>query len=172
MRNNTNDFSAAKIGDRVYNYVRDEYGTVVSNYGNPPFGLMVKFEDGSESRFTNDGKDSLYDVNPVLFWDKPQIIAPPKPFDLKSFLKERIKPIDVDDENFDTYSNYFHCSEGDYYDTYDYEWKIINRRKSNVIGVFHFTIIKGSPRTIEDALIENEVSYKDMIKCLKELGWL
>lgn len=47
MRNNTNDFSVAKIGDRVYDYIRDEYGEVAGNDEDCQFGLLVNFEDGS-----------------------------------------------------------------------------------------------------------------------------
>lgn len=161
MRNNTNDFSVAKFGDRVYNYVKDEYGTVIANYGDFPFGLVVNFEDGTEGRFTHDGKEMyLYDINPILFWDKPQIIAPPKPFDLKSFLREQLVPVEFDSSR----ENYFFVYDN-LHNTFT-----VNASKHDEYTAVYF----GGDNVyyIARVLREEQITMKELIKAFKELGWL
>ena len=160
MRNNTNDFLVAKIGDRVYNYVRDEYGTVVANYVERPFGLMVNFDDGNEGRFTHDGKDSLYDVNPVLFWDKPQIIAPSKPLDLKSFLKEQLVPVKFDS----SCENYCFV----YDNLYNTLTVITSQYVEYATVYFHYDNVD----YVAEALSDEQITMKELVKAFKELGWL
>lgn len=160
MRNNTNDFSVAKIGDRVYNYVRDEYGTVVANYADRTFGLIVNFDDGSQGRFTHDGKDFLDTVNPILFWDKPQIIAPSKPFDLKNFLKEQLVPIEFD------------SSRENYFFVYD---NLCNTFTVNASQYDEYaTVYFGGDNVyyVARVLREEQVTMKELVKAFKELGWL
>lgn len=160
MRNNTNDFSVAKIGDRVYDYIRDEYGEVAGNDEDCPFGLLVNFEDGSQGRFTYDGKDFLDTVNPILFWDKPQIIAPPKPLDLKSFLKEQLVPVEFDSscENYclmyDSLCNKFMVN-GSQYDEY-------------ATVYFHYDNVE----YVAEVLNDEQVNMKELVTAFKELGWL
>ena len=160
MRNNTNDFSVAKIGDRVYNYVIDEYGTVVANYEDCPFGLVVNFEDGSEGRFTYDGKDSLYDVNPILFWDKPQIIAPPKPLDLKSFLKEQLVPVEFDS----SCENY--CLM--YNNLYNKFTVNVSQYEEYATVYFHYDNVD----YVAEFLNDEQITMKELVKAFKELGWI
>lgn len=160
MRNNTNDFSVAKIGDRVYDYVRDEYGEVVGIDNDCPFCVMVNFEDGSQDLFTSDGKNHLYDVNPVLFWDKPQIIAPSKPLDLKSFLKEQLIPVEFDSscENYCLTYNNLHSTftvSASQYDEY-------------ATVYFHYDNVD----YVAEVLTEEQITMKELVKAFKELGWL
>ena len=77
--NNETTFENAKVGDKVYD-IRYGEGEIISikessehpvgvGFPNIPYKIIYKF-NGLEYR---DHK------NRILFWDKPQIIAPPRP---------------------------------------------------------------------------------------------
>jgi hypothetical protein len=80
------DFTKAKVGDRLYSLFHG-YVTVEA--------IQLKYEDfpiraGSET-YTKDGRlFKTKDAIQILFWDKPEIIGPPKPI---SKVKRWIKGI-------------------------------------------------------------------------------
>ena len=121
---------------------------------------MVNFEDGSQDLFTTDGKNHLYDVNPVLFWDKPQIIAPSKPLDLKSFLKEQLVPVE------------FVSSCENYCLTYNnlYNTFMVNTSQYDEYATVYFHY--DNVYYVAEVLREEQVTMKELVKAFKELGWL
>ena len=75
-------FSNAKVGDKVYDI---RYGWVEINeiYDGLYYPIAVKYEDITVT-YTKSGYYSATQDFPMLYWDKPEIIAPPKPLpDLK-----------------------------------------------------------------------------------------
>lgn len=160
MRKNTNDFSDVKIGCRLYNYIRDEYCHVIGIDDSSAYRLLVKYEDDYTDIFTADGKFHTYDVNQTLFWDKPQIIAPSKPFDLKSFLEEQLVPVEFDSscENYCfVYNNLYNTFTVDtsQYDEY-------------ATVYFHYDNVD----YVAEVLSDEQVTMEELTKVFKELGWL
>ena len=77
-------FRDAKIGDRVFDYTLQKWGTIVDFHPKAYFAILVEFgeTEGLES-YTIEGKNKI-DSAQTLFWDKPLVIAPSKPLpDLK-----------------------------------------------------------------------------------------
>lgn len=72
-------FEFAKLGDRVFDYLRQDWGEVVaidsSLYIHYP--LIVSFNNESRS-YTFDGRESIDCVAQTLFWDEAPLIVPPK----------------------------------------------------------------------------------------------
>lgn len=160
MKNNTNDFSVAKAGDRLYNYIRDKYCTVIGIDDSCIYSLRVIYEDDDTDMFTVDGKLHAYDVNPVLFWDKPQIIAPSKPLDLKSFLKEQLVPVEFDSscENYCLTYNNLHST-----------FTVITSQYVEYATVyFHYDNVD----YVAEVLSDEQITMKELVKAFKELGWL
>lgn len=74
---NTNDFSKAKVGDKVY-YIFIGSGTILSTTHDSEYPILVEFY-GGRNTFTADGKMFHNHIYQSLFWSKPEIIAPEKP---------------------------------------------------------------------------------------------
>lgn len=79
-------FSQAKIDDRVWSLI-DGWGIVIENYSKKDYPILVKFDDGKYNRFTIEGKCSIFNLNPTLFWNeiKFEIPQPPKRKVTKTF---------------------------------------------------------------------------------------
>ena len=72
---NHQDFSSAREGDSLYS-LRDGYVTVVSvNAG----GIVAMDSGGFNDTWSLRGFYVQSHVTPDLYWDKPEIVAPPKP---------------------------------------------------------------------------------------------
>jgi len=70
-------FKDAKIGDRVFNYLKQQWGTIEKITSFHEYPLQVKFDDDSVKTFTIDGRLS-YSIVQTLFWDEVHPIIPPK----------------------------------------------------------------------------------------------
>lgn len=71
------DFTDARVGDKVYLYSYG-YGRITSIAPSEDFPISAT---GNQwfYRFSLDGKSDEHQDAPVLFWDKPKIVAPPQP---------------------------------------------------------------------------------------------
>lgn len=77
-----NDFSKAKIGQRVYS-VLSGYGVITKlDFDNEPYVIFVDFDEYGDN-FTVNGFSLVSHKHPTLYWDKPEIIAPPEPIQTK-----------------------------------------------------------------------------------------
>lgn len=94
-------FRNAQVGDRVWDYERDCWGTIISINNECHYPLKVKLDNkySEELYYTIDGKSSTRNVNPSLFWNEIKIDIPEKPFDLEKELKSlktiEFKPKDI-----------------------------------------------------------------------------
>ena len=83
-------FSNAKVGDRVYDWIKGWGNIAYIDIGNVRGEeIDVVFDDGgSIISYTVEGKFREDDANPSLFWDKPKFEIPEKPFNLKEEYKK------------------------------------------------------------------------------------
>lgn len=72
----SNDFSNARVGDKVYSVAHGE-GVITVIELEEDFPIRAKFTGGT-STFSFSGRLNV-GCPPSLFWGKPEIIAPPKP---------------------------------------------------------------------------------------------
>jgi hypothetical protein len=80
-----NDFSKAKIGQRLYSLLWG-YGTIVDVNYCDSHPIRVKFYKGMvefKESYTVDGFLTDAHFSPTLYWDKPEIITPPAPVPTK-----------------------------------------------------------------------------------------
>jgi hypothetical protein len=75
-----NDFSEAKVGDRVWN-IGLGWGTInnIIKTHTTDYPIAILFDCGEEEEFTKDGRFWLRHKHPTLFWDEVKIIPPPRP---------------------------------------------------------------------------------------------
>lgn len=78
---NAFDGHKAKVGDRVYS-LQYGWGTIKAT------GCCVYAACPIEVRFDADGKKSIYDIIPDLYYGPPEIIGPEKP---KRMVKEEVR---------------------------------------------------------------------------------
>lgn len=70
---NTNKkFSNAKVGDKVYNILLGEWGTITNIDPYEIYGIDVEFSECREC-YTFDGKIYKVDKNPILFWNEVKL---------------------------------------------------------------------------------------------------
>jgi len=105
-------FSNAKIGDKVFDYLLQQWGTVVMirldiNW----YPLLVEFDKRGVIGYTFDGKRDIKDKVQALFWDEVESIIPPK----KPLPKLEVDtPVLVwDSENDDKQKRYFSHFDSD-----------------------------------------------------------
>jgi len=72
-------FKNAKIGDKVFDYLTQEWGIVTDIRNNHTYSLVVQFGDdkNQETSYTSSGKTLESFKVPTLFWDKVKSIEPP-----------------------------------------------------------------------------------------------
>ena len=70
-------FKNAQVGDRVYDYYLQEWGTIKEITPSSEYPILVTFDDNTEDNYTYEGKRYSY-VASTLFWDVPKPIVPPK----------------------------------------------------------------------------------------------
>jgi hypothetical protein len=70
-------FSKAKVGDQVYDYLRNEFGIIVSLNDNKFYPIRVVYADSSKEVYTKEGYLQKGDKNPILFWNYVPTIVPP-----------------------------------------------------------------------------------------------
>ncbi len=83
-------FRNAQIGDRVWDYERDCWGTIISINNECHYPLKVKLDNkySEELYYTINGKSSTRNVNPSLFWNVIKFEISEKPFDLEKELRK------------------------------------------------------------------------------------
>ena len=156
-------FSNAKVGDRVYDYEKDCWGTIVDITYNHDYPIGVKFDDETfESRYyTIEGKSVRKYVNPVLFWNKISFEIPKQPIDLEKFFTDNfLKHIDVEDTKY-------RLEQVD-----NIKWRFIKDNHKVVLGAYYFKL--NSAYTIEELneiLTNSGVTLEQVIKALTKLEW-
>ena len=70
-------FKDAKVADRVWGVIQGWGKVVLVDATKWP--LFVKFENGTSETYTFEGKETLRDSQPSLFWDKIDMTPPPRP---------------------------------------------------------------------------------------------
>ena len=75
-------FRNAKIGNRVYDYLYQSWGTIIETSSeSSTYPLLVSFGKSRNKSYTLSGMDYSGNNVPVLFWDEVKPIIPPsKPF--------------------------------------------------------------------------------------------
>jgi len=71
-------FSNAKVGDKVFDYLKQEWGVIQDVDNSQILPLLVKFSEKSFGGYTYKGTISIYDTLPILFWDEVKPITPPE----------------------------------------------------------------------------------------------
>jgi hypothetical protein len=80
-------FSDAEVGDKVFDYLKQEWGNVVRIFKDDSHQLRVVYRD-SFDYYTIEGKLHMYDEVQVLFWDEVKPVTPPdKPFEYPMWFK-------------------------------------------------------------------------------------
>jgi hypothetical protein len=99
------DFSSARVGDEVY-CLRHGEGVIRGIRRESDYPIRVKYSPSVTVSYTIEGYIMASDVNPILFWDKPTVIAPKEP--------ERLPELKVDqkvivwDSPHNKYKRHFH----------------------------------------------------------------
>lgn len=71
------DGEPLEVGDEVYCLI---YGKgEVSKIRDNVFPITVQFDSGHADSYTNDFKRTIKSLTRALYWQKPEIIPPPKP---------------------------------------------------------------------------------------------
>ena len=70
-------FKNAQVGDRVFDYLIQEWGEIISTTNLRPYTVLVKFEYGTMGSYTIQGTKDAEEL-PVLFWDEVKPIIPPE----------------------------------------------------------------------------------------------
>lgn len=71
-------FKNVKVGDKVFDYKYQTWGIIYNICKLEIRGIYVKLDCGITESYTVDGKTSVYDKVPMLFWDEVKPITPPK----------------------------------------------------------------------------------------------
>lgn len=101
-------FSNAKSGDRVWDYEKNCWGTIIGIVKNCQFPIRVKFDNDifENTSYTIEGKESLKHANPILFWDEIKFEIPKKTFNLEEELRRlEIKKFEYGKKNYYLYWN-------------------------------------------------------------------
>lgn len=110
-------FRNAKVGDRVFDYTSQSWGTIYNISETKLNGLDVKLDSKITLSYAMNGKISVYDNVPVLFWDEVKPIIPPKKPLPKIKLDTRV--LVWDDDNEEKHARYFsHFNKNGYIVTF------------------------------------------------------
>ena len=71
-------FSEAKVGDRVFGYTHQKWGTIKKINADATYSIWVTFQGNVEDSFTYQGYMNAIHGVPVLFWDEVKPLTPPK----------------------------------------------------------------------------------------------
>ena len=71
-------FKDSQVGDRVFDYLIQEWGEIISTTNLRPYTVLVRFEDGAMGSYTIQGIKNTIDKLPTLFWDEVKPITPPE----------------------------------------------------------------------------------------------
>lgn len=152
-------FRNAKVGDRVWD-LRFGWGAVTNIEETAIYPITVLFGNNRGDRsYTTDGKISIDDINPTLFWGETKLEITVKPFDLKEFLKENLEPKN------------FKIGDCNLFLAFNTGWYIGKSKRNNVIGTVYFKI-KTDDVYILETLNEEQITPEQLKQAYKELGWL
>ena len=76
-----------KIGDRVFSYSLQEWGVVTDTYFVELYPVLVDFPEYGSLSFTTDGRRSIKDKAPDLFFDEIIFELPQRPLQDKDIIK-------------------------------------------------------------------------------------
>lgn len=164
-------FKNAKIGDRVYDIIKGEWGEIIdikSSAIEINSSILVGFKNSSNSWYTFDGKAHTRDNNPTLFWNEvklPTIDEDKPPFDLEKFIVENLEPTPYEMERYDELFTIFYSSvDHDFY---------IQSSMAYVPRALYFKSKNGMAQDdILSTLRRNAVSWEQLDNVYNKLGWI
>lgn len=160
-------FENAKVGDRVWDFVRNEWGEIIKIDKMSGYPLNVKFKrDGY--RYTVDGKICKDDGNPRLFWGEIKFEVPEKPFKLVNILSDYILDGRLISKDFKKYDDnaYF------YYDSYNKKMRWDTHCSNYYPGMQLFELNEDLLDEIINEANKANVTFEEFQTAFKELGWL
>ena len=167
-------FSNATVGDRVWSLLHG-WGTVddVDRYAEPEdvVALHVRFDIGEACWYNLEGRYSLGDLSPELYWGKVKIISPEEPDTLIDFIKRNLDYIGNDEFGIGFNLLYEELGEDR-----EPRWELLSSYDNEkMMGSLAFLVkptADGSYLEIEQRLNLAKVTYEQMFDALKALGWI
>ena len=155
-------FESAKVGERVWDIIKGEWGRITKIYKNLDYPLVVFFKSGG-CRYTLDGQTQRNE-RCRLFWNEvrlPSAEEDKKPFKLVEYLEENIKPkkFNGTDKNW--------CF---YYDTIFKHFESGAHSNFQIVGTVYFT--EEDIKKVIPKLEEEKITSEQLRQAFKELGWL
>ena len=156
-------FEQAKVGDRVWDILLGEWGTIIDIEPLEPLPLAVEFGNGEYIHdYTFEGKCSSLTKYPTLYWNEvhlPTIEEDKKPFNLLDFLKSNLE---VKEFKYDTISHFF---------LYDIEeeggvWCVDCMRYRQLPNTTYF---KEIPSHVIQELNDRGVTFEELEEALNKL---
>ena len=159
-------FENAEVGNRVWSS-KHGWGRITKIDKSKVFNLLVAsflLPDNTpiEITYNFDGRESLFDLHPTLFWNEIKLPAEEddkKPFDLVKYLEENLSPADFTKDVSNDYLGYDYCDE---------EWKRFVAIHKDILTVYFISICD----TVLETLTNEKITPKQLKEAYKELGWL
>lgn len=160
-------FSNAKIGDKVYNILLGEWGIITSIEPCEIYGIRARFNEYSDG-YTFDGKSYTIDNNPTLFWNEvklPTVEEDKPPFNLEQFIADSLEPTPYEMERYDELFTIF-------YSDIDHDFHVQSSMAYIPRGLYFIAKNDMVSDKILKVLRKNAVSYKQLDKVFRNLGWI
>lgn len=151
-------FEDAKVGNKVWDFI-DGWGKVIAIEKLNEYPLNVEFINGHYRSYDFHGK-AITDERQRLFWDEIKFEVPEKPFILKDFLKDNLKPKEFE----------YNCKNGVIY--YSHIDKKIRGDFSHCTEAAFLYFQPGNIGYVERILNDKKITMKQLKQAYKELGWL
>lgn len=161
-------FDNAKVGDNVWSS-KNGWGKITKIDNSKVCGLLeVTFLISSNGdirkiTYTFDGRESLLDLYPTLFWNEVKLPTEEedrKPFNLVEFLRDNLQPKEFENGK----PNYYLC----FTKSFDNSWSFELNRHTDMVSV----CFKEGKRDVEIELIRKSVTPQQLRQAYKKLGWL
>lgn len=160
-------FSNAKVGDKVYNILLGEWGTITNIEPYETYGINVEFSESYDC-YTFDGKIYKLDNNPVLFWNEvklPTAEEDKPPFNLEKFILENLEPTPYEMDRHDELFTIFYSGvDHDFY---------IQSSMAYIPRALYFKSKNGMTQDdILSTLRHNAISWWQLDNAYNKLCWI
>ena len=164
-------FENAEVGNRVWSS-KHGWGRITKIDKSKVFNLLVAsflLPDNTpiEITYTFDGRESLFDLHPTLFWNEIKLPAEEedkKPFDLVEFLKKNLVPKEFKEDDDNIFLNY------------DYIEKRIDWDCNEIVeimGTIYFEDVEFEKLNIlVNEMNDRGITPDQLKEAYKEIGWL
>lgn len=166
-----NKFKNAEVGNRVWSS-KHGWGRITKIDKSKVFNFIVAsflLPDNTpiEITYTFDGRESLFDLHPTLFWNEfniPNEKEEKKPFDLVEFLRDNLETKEFEEGKINIYLYYNH--EEQYI---DWDHHII----AEIFGTIYFKEISpDKAKIIYKELNDKQITPQQLKNSYRTLGWL